>query len=81
VTAALETIYNKLLDDEFFIDVLDTFTDLLEMLDGLIDGLGGLPGVLSVVATALLRAFGPQVANGVNSVVNGIRSITPAGKR
>jgi hypothetical protein len=48
-----------LLDDDFFIDIMDTFTGFLELIDKMIDGLGGLPGVLSLVGTALIRAFGP----------------------
>jgi len=59
VTAALEAIYSKLLDDEFFIDILDTFTGFLNLLDKMIEGLGGLPGVLALVGTALLRTFSP----------------------
>jgi hypothetical protein len=46
----------------------------------MIDGLGGLPGVLSLVGTALLKAFGPQVATGIASVANGVRSLTPSGR-
>ena len=81
VTAALETIYNKLLDDEAFVDILDTLTDFLELVSNLIDGLGGLPGVLALVGTALMRVFSSQMATGINNMAASIRSMTPAGRQ
>ena len=81
VTAALETIYNKLLDDEAFVDILDTFTDFLGLVSNLIDGLGGLPGVLALVGTALMRVFSSQMATGINNMAASIRSMTPAGRQ
>jgi TP901 family phage tail tape measure protein len=59
VGAAAEAIYQSLLDDEAFVDIMDFFADFLRIIDKAIDGLGGLPGVLSLVGTALMRAFSP----------------------
>jgi hypothetical protein len=39
--------------------MLNSFTEVLNIIDKMIEGLNGLPGILSLVATALLRAFGP----------------------
>jgi hypothetical protein len=45
----------------------------------MIDGLGGLPGLLSVIGTALLRIFGPEIAAGATSVANAFVAMTPKG--
>jgi hypothetical protein len=56
-TAALEAIYEKLLDDEFLVDLIDGFTGFLELVDNLIDNLGGLPGVLALVGAGFTKIF------------------------
>ena len=80
VTASLETIYNKLLNDEFFIDATNMLADFIGLIDNLIDGLGGMPGLLALVGTALTRVFSTQLANGINTMAYNIRSMTKVGK-
>ena len=41
VTAAAEAIYSKLINDEFFIDILNGFEKFLNGVSNVIDGLGG----------------------------------------
>jgi hypothetical protein len=62
VKAAAEAIYSSLINDEFFIDVNDFISKNLDGINNLIKALGGLPGVLSVVSTAFLTIFGPQLS-------------------
>lgn len=62
VRAAAETIYQSLLEDDFFITILNGFEKILVLVDNTIEGLGGLPGVLLLVANAMMRAFGPEIA-------------------
>jgi hypothetical protein len=57
VRAAAEGIFNDLIDDKFFINLLDGFEKLLTMLDSFIDAIGGLPGVLSLVSSLMLKIF------------------------
>jgi hypothetical protein len=57
VTASAETIYESLIKDEFFIDLNNALADTLDMLGGLIDLVGGVPGILSVVATLVTKIF------------------------
>jgi hypothetical protein len=42
--------------------------------------LGGLPGILSIVGTALLRAFGPEVAAGANAIASSFMGLTKGGR-
>ena len=57
VQASLETIYNTILKDDFFIGLTDTFGALLEGVDGFIDGIGGLKGVLFLLGTVATSVF------------------------
>jgi hypothetical protein len=61
VTAAAETIYNQLLNDEFFIGLTDFFGKFLDTLSKTIDGLGGLPGVLTIISSLMFKIFGPDM--------------------
>ena len=80
VGAAAESIYQSLLNDEAFIDIMDFFSDFLGVIDKAIDGLGGLPGVLTLVGTALMKAFSPQIAAGINNIAYGMMSLTKGGR-
>ena len=80
VTAALESIYQKLLDDDAFIGILNFFEKFLTTISNVIDNLGGLQGVLLLIGTTLTRVFQQQAAAGMVSLAAGIKSLTPAGK-
>jgi hypothetical protein len=45
------------LDDDFFIDFLDGLEKFLNGFDKFIDAMGGLPGILSLVSSLMLRIF------------------------
>ena len=61
VTASLETIYQQLLNDEFFIDLTNGFGKFLDVLSKTIDGLGGLPGILTIISSLMFKIFGPDM--------------------
>lgn len=64
VQAALEDIYTKLINDEFFIDMSNGFEKILEGVSGFIDGLGGVKGMLLLISSIFMRNFAdkmPQV--------------------
>ena len=80
VKAATQGIYEDLLNDEAFIDVLNTIEKILTYVDNLIDGLGGLGGVLTTIGALLTRAFSSQIAQSITGMVNGIKMMTAAGR-
>ena len=80
VKAATQGIYEDLLDDEAFIDVLNIIEKILTYIDNLIDGLGGLGGVLTTVGALLTRAFSSQIAQSMTGMVNGLKSMTATGR-
>jgi len=57
VTAAAEKIYKALLNDDFFIDVLNGFEKILTFVNQLIDNLGGLRGVFLALGAIVTKVF------------------------
>jgi hypothetical protein len=57
VTAAAENIYDSLINDEFFISILNGFENILETVGGFIDGLGGLKGIILTIGSIFLTNF------------------------
>jgi hypothetical protein len=53
----MESIYDKLLKDEFFIDLTNGVEKVISFVDLLIDRLGGLQGVLFSVGAIVTKVF------------------------
>lgn len=62
VEAAAEELYDKLINDEFFIDLLDTVEGLIDGFSNLVDSMGGLPGLLSSIGFVLTKVFSKQIS-------------------
>lgn len=69
VTAAAEAIYADLMDEDFFITALNGVEKLLNAVEGLIDGLGGLPGILLTLGSIATNVFGDEIANGLSNML------------
>ena len=54
VRAAAEGIYQSIIDDEFFITLLNGFEKVIETIDGVVQGLGGMRGVITLVGSLFL---------------------------
>ena len=78
VTASLETIYNSLIDEEFFIKLNDTFSGLLNGVSAIIDAMGGLKGVMGLAGMMLLKYFGSDLTQGINNALSNFRIFTGA---
>lgn len=72
VQASLEEIYKQLVNDKFFIGLNDTLSNTLNITSKLIDSLGGLPGVLSVISTLMLKSFGPDIVNNMQRMASNL---------
>ena len=70
VKAAAESIYSALIDENFFIGFANSFTKILTVLKNTIDGLGGLPGVVSMLGSVLLNAFGDRLATSIDNTIS-----------
>ena len=67
VKAAAEDIYGKLLDDKFFIKINNGLADAIKFVSRLIDGFGGVRGVVSGLGTLMLSLFGKQLIGVLNN--------------
>ena len=81
VKAATQGIYDKLIDEDFFIGVNNVLEGTLTQVGNLIDGLGGLPGILSVVSTLMLKAFGKDISESIGRVIYNIKLTSEAGRQ
>lgn len=81
VTAAAEQIYEALLDDKVFIGILNVVEKLVSGFGNLIDIMGGLKGVLPLVATLMLKSFGPDIANSIDRVFYNIKLGSEKGRQ
>ena len=80
VKAAAEDIFDSLLDDDFFITILNGLEDVLNGVGFIIDAAGGLQTVVAALGAALFAAFGPQLAQAFNNLQLNLLSLTKAGK-
>ena len=81
VKAAWQAIYDDLLDDKFFITVLNGFEKLLQGVDGLIDAFGGLSSIIPFLGTILLKAFGDDLAGSIDRIFYNIYQGSELGKQ
>ena len=81
VSAAAQGIYESLINDDFFISLLDSIEKILTFIDNLIDGLGGLKGVLLTVSTLLMKTFSTQMAAGITNMAHNLRMLTQSGRQ
>ena len=75
VKEELNEIKNNLLGENDLLPLLNIAEGFLDFIGDLIDSLGGLPGLLSIIASVGLKLWGPQAAAGLQSMVNGVKSL------
>lgn len=75
VKASLETIYNNLLDDNFFINLADGAADLLDVLNGIVKSLGGAKGLLLGISTIVLTKMRPEITKSIQDIAYSINTM------
>ena len=81
VRASAESIYSDLLDDKFFIRLTNGFAKFLNIIDSIIDGLGGVKGILLGIGTLLTTKFAGQTTKVLTNLVENIKMLTPKGQQ
>ena len=69
VKAAAQALYSDLLDDKFFIGLANGFAKILQGIDGLIDGIGGLRTILPGVLLLFNQLWGKQMAQNIDNMI------------
>ena len=81
VTAALETIYKQLLNDNFFIDMLNGAEKFLDFISNIIDGLGGVKGILLLISSIFMQYYAKEMPRVLSSLRDNISVITGTSER
>ena len=81
VGAAAEEIYSKLLNDEFFIDVLNGFEKVLSGLSNFIDGMGGMKGILLLISSIFTRIYAKEVPTMISNLTGAFGIATGQAKK
>ena len=67
VKASLEGLYNDLIPKDFIISVTDATGDVIEAVDAIVNGFGGLENILLLIANIALTKLGPALTVGINN--------------
>lgn len=81
VKASAQAIYKDLLDDDAFISITNGFAKLLNLIEHTIDGLGGLSGVLPMIASLMFRAFGKDMVASLERMAYNIQITSDKGRQ
>ena len=65
---ALDVLKSKFLDGEGLANIYKVFSEIVEFAGDMVDALGGLPGILTIAANLMFKAFGPSMLAGVQSI-------------
>lgn len=68
ITAALEEMWDALLNDKAFIKFFDIIADFIDLLDNVVDGLGGFKGLLTSIGTIATRLFKKEMTAGFENL-------------
>lgn len=74
--AAAEDIYDSLINPDFYIGVDNMVTPLLSRTADVIDALGGLQGVLAIVALGMNKVYGDKIAQSMRDMAVNLGIIT-----
>ena len=80
VKAAAQSIYADLLDDKFFIGLLNGFEKALSGIDNFIDGIGGVKSVLLLLGSIVTQVFGQQITAALRNTIDNFRMMSAAGR-
>ncbi len=70
--AAAEDIYDSLINDDFYIDVDNIITPILSGVADVVDALGGMQGVLAVLATLMNKVYGDKIVESLRNFATNI---------
>lgn len=76
VRASAETLYSDLLDDKFFINLTNGFGKFLEILDTVIDDIGGLKTLLPGIILLMNGLFGEKIQAGIAQISYNIAGLS-----
>ena len=76
--ASMETLYDDLLKDDFFIWLTDALSDVVDLIDKIVDSMGGLAGLLPGLVLLMNKLWGDKIINGISTVAYNIGGLIPS---
>lgn len=70
VRASMEAIYSDIIDDEFFIDITNGFSALLDSIDAFIDGVGGIKTILLGIGSIFLSNIAHKIQPATQELIH-----------
>lgn len=81
VRAAAEEIYSQLVNDNTFIDILNGFEKFLNLISNVIDGLGGLKGILLLIGSIFMQQYAKEMPVFMQQMISNIRVLIGAAEK
>lgn len=76
--ASMETLYDDLLKDDFFIWLTDALSDVIGLIDKIVDSMGGLAGLLPGLVLLMNKLWGDKIINGISTVAYNVGGLIPS---
>lgn len=76
VRAALEQVYDQLINDKFFIGLFNGAEKAVEAISDVIDGLGGLKGILLLIGSIVLNKYAKEMPAFFEKITQNIAILT-----
>lgn len=81
VQASLQNIYTKIIDDQFFINLTNGLSKIIEGIGGFLDGLGGVKGLIMLIANIFMQRYAKEVPQFLSRVKENLMIITGQGDK
>ena len=81
VKAAMESLYSSFMDPDFFIGLSKGIEKIVDVIDFLMDSLGGLSGVLTTIGVLLMKTFSDKIAVGIKNMAHNIYATSEYGRQ
>ena len=76
--ASVETLYDELLKDDFFIWLTNALSDVVGLIDKIVNSMGGLAGLLPGLILLMNKLWGDKIINGISSAAYNIAGLIPS---
>lgn len=76
--ASVETLYDELLKDDFFIWLTNALSDVVGLIDKIINSMGGLTGLLPGLILLMNKLWGDKIINGISNAAYNMAGLIPS---
>lgn len=70
--ASFQGLWDTVISDDFFIGIINGTSKTIDLIDKLIDSLGGLPGLLGTIGGLATKLYSKDISNGINKFITNL---------